>query len=222
MSAVVPRENDRDWSSGTGNGPSRSGAPGPRAVVVAMARALLIVVLWAGLIAPAGARAAPPGASEYQVKAAFLFNFAQFIDWPARNRGPAGVNLCILGADPFGPAIDGMDGKRIDGFVMRVRRINRPADGALCDMLFIPNSQAGELSAILAAVRGRQVITIGETPGLAARGVTVNFYLEHDHVRFEINYDAAERTGLRFSSNLLRLARIVYDETGSGSSPEFP
>lgn len=194
---------------GTGTGRNRSGWRGRSVAILAMA-------VLAGLARPGVVGAAPIVASEYQVKAAFIFNFAQFIEWPPTRRGAGDVTLCILGADPFGPAIDGLDGRPLTGAVMRVRRISRAEDGTTCEMIFIPDGEIGRAPAVLASTRGRPVITIGESPGAAARGLAINFYVEHSHVRFEINHDAVERTHLKMSSNLLRLARIVYDETQSG------
>lgn len=180
-----------------------------------LTRASLLVALAAaiggGLAHPTAAALAAP--TEREVKAAFIYNFAKFIDWPASRRAPGAVTLCILGADLFGASMDSLSGKPVGAAAMRVRRLAAPEDSAGCDMLFLPNEQADRLAAALNGAKGSHLITVGETPGLAERGATINFYLEQDRVRFEVNVDAAARTGVPISSQLLRLARIVHDRT---------
>jgi hypothetical protein len=147
---------------------------------------------------------------EYEVKAAFLYNFARFVDWPAGG----GVTLCLLGGDPFGGDIDIVAGKPVGTSRLQVRRIEgEQTDG--CQIVFVPASQAGRLARVLDGLKGRPVLTVGDAAGFAERGAVINFYLEQNKVRFEINIDAARRTGLPISSQLLRLARITHDRTGS-------
>ena len=166
-----------------------------------LAAALLI---WAPLVCAASV------AGEYQVKAAFLYNFAKFVDWPG-DGGQGMFVLCVLGADPFGGAIDAVAGKPVGGRTIQVRRL-ASADGAgACQMLFISSSEADGLGKDLGAVRGKPVLTVGDTPGFAERGVVINLYVEQSKVRFEINIDAAKRAQLNISSQLLRLARITKD-----------
>ena len=148
---------------------------------------------------------------EYEVKAAFLYNFARFVDWPG---GAAGITLCLLNGDPFGGDIDIIAGKPVGVSRLQVRRIDAEQAGG-CQIVFIPASQAGRLGRVLEQVRSRPVLTVGDAAGLAERGAVINFYLEQNKVRFEINIDAARRTGLPISSQLLRLARITHDRTDS-------
>ena len=150
--------------------------------------------------------------SEYEVKAAFLYNFARFVDWPGRAQGV--VTLCLLTGDPFGGDIDIITGKPVGGARLLVRRIEVDQTAG-CQMVFIPASQAGRFAHLLDGLKGRPVLTVGDAPGFAERGAVINFYLEQNKVRFEINIDAARRTGLPISSQLLRLARITHDRTGS-------
>ena len=153
---------------------------------------------------------AAPVAGEYQVKAAFLYNFAKFVDWPA-GAGPSAFVLCILGDDPFGAGINVIAGKQIGGRVLQVRRLASADGAAACQMLFISGSESEGLARALAAVRNRPVLTVGDTPGFAERGVAINLYVEQSKVRFEINLDAAKRAQLNISSQLLKLARITKD-----------
>jgi hypothetical protein len=155
---------------------------------------------------------APPAAQaepEYQVKAAIIYNIARFVEWPGGGRPT--VVLCILGADPFGPAIDGLAGHPVGQGQLEVRRVTRAADLRSCQMLFVSGSEADHLKADLAEVAHTPVLTIGDTAGFAQAGVIVNLYLDQNRVRFEINIDAAQRSRLAISSQLLKLARITHD-----------
>ncbi|MEW6715710.1 MAG: YfiR family protein [Nitrospirota bacterium] len=148
------------------------------------------------------------GPTESQIKAAFLYNFVKFIDWPDNANT---LTLCILGEDRFGKDIDSIEGKAAAGKALSVRRIKSVQDIKQCRMLFIASSENERLSGILTAAQGLNIITVGDTAGYAERGVIINFYMEQNKVRFEINKDAAARSGLKISSKLFSLARIVYD-----------
>jgi len=159
----------------------------------------------------ASAQAAPP--AEYEVKAAFIHNIAKFVEWPAATRTAGPLKLCILGQSPFGSALDALQGKSIGNKVWEVLPAKPNTNLRECGVLFIAASESDNLSQILERLQGSPVLTMGDTVGYAGEGVMVNFYLEQDKVRFEINNDAAGRAGLRVSSQLLKLARIV---AGSG------
>ena len=154
------------------------------------------------------ARAAAP---EYQVKAAFLFNFAKFVDWPAgvltRNTS---VNVCVLGDDPFGPILNRtVEGKTVHDRPIRVARLTDMADVSRCHVLFISASERRELPRLLPGLAGRSVLTVGETSTFVQDGGMIGFTTDEDRVRFEINNEAAERAGLHISSQLLKLATRV-------------
>jgi hypothetical protein len=160
-----------------------------------------------------GAEPAPePPTKEYQVKAAFLFNFTQFVQWPESAFRDAGEPICIgvLGEDPFGKALDetvgGERSGRRDLIVRRSRAVSELKD---CQLLFISKSERGRLAPILSEVESTGVLTVSEVEGFARLGGTINFYLEGNRVRFEINPDGAQKAGLRISSQLLSLGKIV-------------
>jgi hypothetical protein len=157
------------------------------------------------LVLCTSAQAAPPG--EYEVKAAFIHNIAKFVDWPPRSAGS--LKLCVIGQDPFGSALDALDAKPIGDTVWEVVRRNTNLRG--CAVLFIPASENNNLKPILTSVQGSAVLTVGDTAGYAEQGVMVNFYLEQNKVRLEINNAAAGRAGFKISSQLLKLARIVAE-----------
>lgn len=149
---------------------------------------------------------------EYQVKAAFLFNFAQFVEWPDTVFTAPDAPFCIgvLGDDPFGAALDeAVRDETISGHKMIVQRARQVADLKSCQMIFVSKSEKSHLPEILAAVGSRMVLTVGEVPGFARSGGEINFFLEGTKVRFEINPGAAQNCGLRFNSQLLSLGRIV-------------
>ena len=158
---------------------------------------------------------------EYQVKAAFLFNFAKFVDWPrgtyASPRAPFAI--CILGKDPFGGALDEvLAGKAMQNHPVSVLRLKDRWEGRRCQIIFVSSSETRNYPEIIEALRGSSVLTVGETGGFAALGGTIEFTIENDRVRFAINPEAARRAGLKCSSRLLALARIVHDASAGGSS----
>jgi hypothetical protein len=149
---------------------------------------------------------------EYQVKAAFLYNFAKFVEWPAltfkTDKDP--LRICVLGQDPFGNAlVGGVGGKTVVGRPLVVSDISDVGQGSDCQILFIGSSERKRLRAIFAELRATGVLTVGETEGFATQGGIVNFKLEDGRVRLEINIEAAGQAKLRISSKVLNLAQIV-------------
>lgn len=171
----------------------------------------LLTLLCCILLAAHCASAQEAGPTESQIKAAFLYNFTKFIDWPPDT---GTLNLCILGEDNFGRDIDAIEGKTAAGKTLSVRRIKSVQDIRQCRMLFIASLESERLESILTAAQGLNIFTVGDTAGYAERGVSINFYMEQNKVRFEINKDAAARSGLKISSKLFSLARIVHDTQG--------
>jgi YfiR/HmsC-like len=153
-------------------------------------------------------------ASEYEIKAAFLYNFAKFVEWPAASfaNSKQPLNICVLGPDPFGHFLDeAVLGKSIEGHPVSVTRGRLIQDMLECHILFVGGSQRLSLADLLNKLRGKNVLLVGESEDFAFSGGTVQFVLEGNHVRFVINPDAAERAGLKISSKLLALAVVVHD-----------
>lgn len=150
-----------------------------------------------------------PAPTEYQVKAAFLYNFVKFVEWPAAalpQNSP--VRLCVLGQDPFGSDLEStVAGRVLNGRPLLIRRSERLEDLGACHVLFISSSERAGLATVLAALKEASVLTVGETDGFATQGGMIRLTLEENKVRFEINVQAAERARLRISSQLLRLAK---------------
>ncbi len=146
--------------------------------------------------------------AEYQVKAAFLYNFAKFVEWPKETRD-AYRYLYLLGDNPFGGMLDGLEGKAIMGKQLVIRRINSVDELKECSILFISSSEEKYLQKIIEKAGSLGILTIGDTSGYAEQGVIINLYTDNNKIRFEINAEAARRAGLKLSSKILSLAKII-------------
>ncbi len=169
------------------------------------ARALLLATLFCKLCAG-------QAFNEYQVKAAFLYTFARFVEWPAASfpSPSAAMAICILGADPFGNYLDdATHGKVVDGHPLAVRRIaDRPAAGE-CHILFIAASEQNRMRSLLSSVATPGLLTASDTPDFALQGGIVGLRLEGDHIRLIVNLAAADRAKLKISSRVLSLATVI-------------
>jgi hypothetical protein len=160
-------------------------------------------------------------ANEYQVKAAFLYNFAKFVQWPDGTfaNSTSALTVCVLGKDPFGKALDdAILGKRIAEHPAILARGRRIQDLPECQIIFVSASDSPQLPEILRALHGRKALVVGETENFAGAGGAIEFVLEANRVRFAINTDAADRAGLKVSSKLLALATIVHDSAAGGNN----
>jgi len=152
---------------------------------------------------------------EYQVKAAFVFNFAKFIEWPAQAfqtpKDP--VAVCVLGHNPFGNALEEViHGKSIEGRSLLYRQVSDAESANTCQILFVALSECKRFRTMHGNLKPLGILSVGEAEGFANDGGVINFKLEEGRVRFEINLDAAERQQLHISSKLLSLAQIVKTE----------
>jgi hypothetical protein len=152
--------------------------------------------------------------TEYEVKAAFIYNFAKFIEWPegAFDGGGSDLKLCVLGNDPFGPALGAIEGKAVRGRKIKVRRVREAGKSRGCHFLFIGASEKNKLKSILKTLASSPAVTVSDMRGFAGAGGVVQFVMEEHKVRFIVNAAAAERAGLKISSKMLRLARKVIDD----------
>jgi hypothetical protein len=168
------------------------------------------------LVIPAKLRSGEPSAplKEYQIKALFLYNFAQFVEWPA-NAFPSAetpITIGVLGDDPFGSDLDAIvQGDRSGNRALKVRRFQRVEEIDGCHILFISQTESSRLEQILSVLKGRSILTVGDAEGFSLRGGMIRFVTENKKVRMRINLDAAKRAGLTLSSKLLRPAEIVTD-----------
>jgi hypothetical protein len=167
------------------------------------------------IIVPAGALESvePPRPTEYDVKAAFLYNFAKFVKWPEDDYGPTFV-VAVLGEDPFGEILDKtFAGKTILDKKVEVRRISALESPARIRILFVGSSERLRLAQVLKALDGSSVLTVSEMEGFTERGGMIAFRLGGDVVRFDINLGEVERARLKMSSQLIRLARNVISKS---------
>ena len=152
----------------------------------------------------------PP--SEYAVKAAFIYNFAKFVEWePGELEKHGEFVIGMLGDDPFGNVLEhALENKTVGEYPISVRRYSTLDEAREAQILYVPASREQELSSLHSRLRGNSVLTVSDTPGFAERGVMINFFITRDDkVRFEVNLTEAESCGLRLSSQLLKLATIV-------------
>ncbi len=173
----------------------------------------LIPVVCATALAAAGLLG--QAVDEYQVKAAFLYNFAKFVEWPREEfktpRDP--ILVCVLGHNPFGTSLeDVIRGKTIDGRGVAFRQVSNAQQAGACQILFVSSEDGQRFHSLARGLKPAGILTVGEMQGFAAEGGIINFKLDGDRVRFEINVDAAEHAQLRISSKLLSLAQIVKTE----------
>lgn len=178
-----------------------------------ISRLLVFLALLPALGPACAADSGPP--TEYQVKAAFLYSFTNFVDWPASAFADPAQPFVIgvLGTDPFGAVLDDVvRGKMVNGRPIVLRRAASASALDHAQVLFIGSSERGRLGQIAAQIEGRAVLTVADMEPAACRGVVVVMSVGlDDRLKLAINVDAAEQAGLTVSSRLLRLAEIIRD-----------
>jgi len=164
-------------------------------------------------VSSAGAQEAPQ-APEYRIKAAFLYNFTLYTEWPASafEKADSPIVVAIAGEDPFGSEMDlAVRGKTVRGRTIEVRRYAHASDVTKCHLVYLANSQVDELPGLLRRFPEGKPLTVGETEDFARSGGVIRLFVDENKVRFEVNTDAAGRSRLKLSSKLLQLAKIVRD-----------
>ena len=172
--------------------------------------------LWAlaGLVAAASLAASPSGAqsvTEQDVKAAFLYNFTRFVDWPEGTpKGPDPFRLCVVADPPITQIIERtMQGESVRGRSTQTVVPDSPSEARACQILFVGRNQVERGEPMLAAVRDLPVLTVADASGSLSGGGAIEFILENGRVRFDVNTETARRAGLSISSRLLQVARLV-------------
>ena len=188
--------------------PSTSRRPGLASLRAGRRRGFALVA--AAVVAagwPASLRA--QRSLEYEVKAAFLFNFVQFVEWPGESlRAGEPFRICLTAENPFGGVLERtVSGELAAGRPIEIETIAPEAPPSRCQVLFVPRTLAAREPAILRLVGTLPILTVGESARFLDSGGLVNFVVEGGHVRFDINADGAAARGLRISSKLLRVAR---------------
>jgi hypothetical protein len=179
---------------------------------------LLTAGIWIAAECPANAQ---QSASEYQVKAAYLFNFLKFVEWPGQSPGdtPGPWLICVVGENPFGSDLaQVISGKSVQGHELQIKDSLAPGDLHACHILFVSASERKRLPAILAALKGSSTLTVGDMENFTGSGGMIQFIEEDGRVRFVINAGAASGAGLKVSSKLLSLAQSVTGTEGSAKN----
>lgn len=185
-------------------------------------RVAAALVLCLSLVASASPiRAQGPdssASSEYLIKAGFIYNFAKLMEWPAPTfpQPTSPIVIGVLGTDPFQGMLDAvLHGKQVNGREFVVKHMKWGDDPKSCNILFVSSSERTHLDDLFRQIRGLPILTIGDTPGFAQRGGIINFVLEDNKVRFDIDVNAARQANISISSRLLALARIVPEAAPS-------
>ena len=154
--------------------------------------------------------------NEYEVKAACLYNFLKYVEWPAQAFAAADNpwTIGVLGEDPFGKWLEKAVGDKIvNGKKIVIRRAAQLEDVTPCQLLFLSQSEKGRVKKVLAKLQGTSILTVSECDTFAEQGGIINFLMSGEKIRFEINLNAAQRAGLKMSPKLLNVARIVSPVT---------
>ena len=181
-------------------------------------RAFVIATLCLSTVATGVAQRSKP--SEYQVKAAYLYSFSRFVEWPKQ---PAQVSsdhflICVLGDDPFGGILSEIvANENVDGKTVLAQQVPTPEDATGCRVLFISHSERSHLKQILATLDRASVLTVSDLPQFTEHGGMIQFVVEDSHVRFKVNVETAKRAGLAMSSELLKLAVGVQENSAFGN-----
>lgn len=179
---------------------------------------LCALVLLLLMMLPFVAALAQPGvsATEYDLKAIFLFRFSQFVDWPPTSftTAEAPFVIGVLGDDPFGARLDeAVRGERVNSRAVVVQRYRRLEDVGACQILFVAPSERSNFTAILASLQGRSILTVGDSEDFARSGGMIHFLTVDNKIRLRINLDAARAANLAISSKLLRTAELVSEKS---------
>ncbi len=158
------------------------------------------------------------GPSEYEVKAAFIYKFSKFIEWPeASLSNQDEFKICVLGSAPFGSLLQQtVSGKQINGKPMTVQETTSIAEATTCRICFIGESERGRLDEILRRLGNLPILTVSDLDSFAERGGTIGLIIDRKRVRFEVNMLAARQANLRLSSQLLKVASQVIGRPEEG------
>jgi hypothetical protein len=178
---------------------------------------LALVITWILIAAPC-LHAQKSGPTENEIKSAYLYNFGKFVKWPPKATSVAEFfTICVLGDDTFGSTLETTIAREsINGKRVLVKRLAKPQETTNCHILFISSSQQSRLKEILTELESTSVLTVSDMPEFTRRGGMIQFVVEENKVRFEVNLTSAERTGLTLSSQLLKVAISVKRSTQPG------
>ena len=177
-------------------------------------------LLVAGLIAlggaPNAAAQAESSSLEYQVKAAYLLNFTRYVEWPGSSlAADSSLQLCIFGDDPFGGALDqAIQGRRSQGRPISLSRVRTEERAQSCHMVFLTDGAWNRRRSLVNSLTARGILTVGDSDQFVRSGGVIGFVISNETVRFVINLNAMERSGLKISSRMLSLAMELHSTEG--------
>lgn len=186
---------------------------------LSLRRWLAAVAVASRLLAVPGLCAQNSKPTDFQVKAAYLYNFGRFVEWPTQIAAMSGdaFTVCVLGQDPFGSTLDAtLAGERIGGKRVVARRISGPQEAGNCQILFLKLTEDDRVIKIIESVNKKGVLTVSDMPQFVERGGMIQFVLEGNRVRFEVNLTATQHAGLTLSSELLKVAIAVRRDSSRG------
>lgn len=172
-------------------------------------RALAAAGLGAVLLAQPGRPAAAAEAGEFEVKAAYVYNFIQLTGWPARGADAGPVKICVAGGGPLAEAVGGLAGRKAGGRVIEVSTAAAAGILAGCHVAVFSQGARENLPDLLWRLEGSDVLTVGDLPQFARKGGIIGFVMEKGRVRIELNPGSAKRSGLKISARLMEVARLV-------------
>ena len=177
----------------------------------------LLILLHAGMLCTVGHETAwaQQGTDEYRAKAAFVFHFAQLVEWPGDAMGSGSLTVCTLGDDPFNGELEKtIAGKQVGTRTVQIRHFGTQQSTLGCNILFIGESVGKRMPSLITGLQNAPILTIGESDDFLKANGMIRLYLEGKKIRFEINRDAAESARLKVSSQLLLLAKTVIQRNG--------
>ncbi|KAA3654488.1 MAG: YfiR family protein [Proteobacteria bacterium] len=173
-----------------------------------------LLLLLLPLLFASSVRAAPPP-TEYQLKAVFLLNFARYVTWPdAALADSEAIDICVLGRDPFGEHLTGLEARQAQGREVKVHFPAAPEQAGECEVVFVSASEQRRLNAILRELEGRPVLTVSDIEGFVEAGGNIGLVTVDDRIRFDINRNAVSAQHLKLSAQLLKLARRLIGQEG--------
>jgi hypothetical protein len=176
-------------------------------------------MLCCGVWCPRGCSAQPSAASQTDVEAVYLYNFARFVRWPAEAEHNT-ITICIAGPEAYLDTLRKVvAGERIGARPFAVRAVERAGQEVGCDILFFGSSSGERIDELLAASAGKPALTVSDLPGFLARGGMIQFVLAEDRVRFSVNLRPVARSGISLSSELLKVAAAVEGTPSDGGTP---
>jgi hypothetical protein len=180
---------------------------------------IALIAGWGMMLSFPAVRLLASRPTEFEVKAAYLYNFGRFVEWPSQvsSNSANEFPICILGRDPFGKALDStIFGEKIEGRAVVARRISAPGEATVCRVLFISSSEDKQVKVILSTLGNLSVLTVSDIPEFLDDGGMVQFVLTDQKIRFKINLSATRQAGLHLSSQLLKVAVEVEGGSRTG------